>query len=77
VLAVTAGTGLRFGELSALWVTDVDLDRGAVRVNKAWKRNGEDDATDTPGWLTRQVRAKHAFIGRSALSTREGISLAM
>ncbi|HEX3198853.1 MAG TPA: hypothetical protein VHR39_15000 [Propionibacteriaceae bacterium] len=34
VLAVTAGTGLRFGEISALWVEDVDLDRGTVRVNK-------------------------------------------
>ena len=34
VLAVTAGTGLRFGEISALWVGDVDLDRGTVRVNK-------------------------------------------
>jgi integrase len=30
VLAVTAGTGLRFGEISALWVEDVDLDRGTV-----------------------------------------------
>ena len=47
-MAVTAGTGLRFGEISALWVGDVDLDRGTVRVNKAWKRNGEDDATETP-----------------------------
>jgi integrase len=36
VLAVAARTGLRFGELSALWVTDFDLDRGTVRVNKAW-----------------------------------------
>jgi integrase len=61
VLAVTAGTGLRFGELSAWWVTDVDVDRGTVRVNKAWKRNGEDDATETPGWLSRQLRAKHAM----------------
>jgi integrase len=59
VLAVTAGTGLRFGEISALWVGDIDLDRGTVRVNKAWKRNGEDDATETPGWLSRQLRAKH------------------
>jgi integrase len=47
VLAVTAGTGLRFGEISALWVGDVDLDRGTVRVNKAWKRNGEDGRTIT------------------------------
>jgi hypothetical protein len=44
-----------------LWVGDVDLDRGTVRVNKAWKRNGEDDATDTPGWLSRQLRAKHTM----------------
>lgn len=61
VLAVAAGTGLRFGEISALWVGDVDLDRGTVRVNKAWKRNGEDDATDTPGWLFRQLRVKHTM----------------
>jgi hypothetical protein len=61
VLAVTAATGLRFGEISALWVGDVDLDRGTVRVNKAWKRNAEDDATETPGWLSRQLRAKHTM----------------
>jgi integrase len=61
VLAVTAGTGLRFGEISALWIGDVDLDRGTIRINKAWKRNGEDDATDTPGWLARQLRPKHAM----------------
>jgi integrase len=61
VLAVTAGTGLRFCEISALRVGDVDLDRGTVRVNKAWKRNGEDDATEIPGWLSRQLRAKHTM----------------
>jgi integrase len=61
VLAVTAGTGLRFGEISALWVGDVDLDRGTVRVNKAWKRNGENDATEAPRWLSRQLRAKHTM----------------
>ena len=61
VLAVTAGTGLRFGEISALWIGDVDLDRGTIRINKAWKRNGEDDATDTPGWLARQLQPKHAM----------------
>ena len=60
-MAATAGTGLRFGEISALWVGDVDRDRGAVRVNKAWKRNGEDDATEIPGWLSRQLRAKHTM----------------
>jgi integrase len=38
MLAVTAGTGLRFGEISALWVGDVDLDRGTIRAvnTRAW-----------------------------------------
>jgi integrase len=58
-LSVTVGTGLRFGEVSALWVGDVDLDHRTIRINKAWKRNGEDDATDTPGWLAKQLKAKH------------------
>lgn len=60
LLSVTVGTGLRFGEVSALWVTDVDLDHRTIRINKAWKRNGE-DATDTPGWLAKQVRPKHTM----------------
>ena len=61
LLAVTVGTGLRFGEISALWVGDVDLDHRTIRINKAWKRNGEDDATDTPGWLARQLEPKHTM----------------
>ncbi|MBA2774968.1 MAG: hypothetical protein H0U36_13120 [Nocardioidaceae bacterium] len=36
--AVTIGAGLRFGEVSALWVIDVDLDHRTIRINKAWKR---------------------------------------
>ncbi len=59
LIRVSVGTGLRFGEVSALWVGDVDLDRRTIRVNKAWKRNGEDDQTETPGWLARQLRPKH------------------
>ncbi|GAA4124237.1 hypothetical protein GCM10022215_31770 [Nocardioides fonticola] len=59
LLTLTVGTGLRFGEVSALWVGDVDLERRTVRVNKAWKRNGEDDETETPGWLDRQLGPKH------------------
>ncbi|GAB7003712.1 hypothetical protein JCM18899A_11830 [Nocardioides sp. AN3] len=61
LISVTLGTGLRFGEVSALWVSDVDLERGTVRVNKAWKRNGEDDSTEIPGWLARQLKAKHTM----------------
>ena len=30
-------------------------------MNKAWKRNGEDDATEIPGSLFRQLRAKHTM----------------
>ena len=52
LLTVTVGTGLRFGEISALWVGDVDLDRRTIRVSKAWKRNGEDGQTERRrgGW---------------------------
>ncbi len=52
---------MRFGEVSALWVGNVDLDHRTIRVNKAWKRNGENDTTDTPGWLAKQLRPKHAM----------------
>ncbi|MFN2321226.1 MAG: tyrosine-type recombinase/integrase, partial [Dermatophilaceae bacterium] len=41
LLTFAVGTGLRFGEVTALWCSDVDLTRGTVRVNKAWKRDGE------------------------------------
>ncbi|CUR54633.1 hypothetical protein NOCA2200023 [metagenome] len=61
LVTMTVGTGLRFGEVSALWVGDVDLDHRTIRVSKAWKRNGEDDETDTPGWLARQLGPKHTM----------------
>ena len=63
LLRVAVGTGLRFGELTALWVSDVDLAHRTVRVNKAWKRDGEDDEQDTPTWLRRSLSAKHAMRG--------------
>lgn len=59
LLTFTVGTGLRFGEVTALWCSDIGLDRASVRVNKAWKRDGEDGATETPGWLKSQIRDKH------------------
>ncbi|MDQ4109553.1 MAG: site-specific integrase [Actinomycetota bacterium] len=61
LLRVTAGTGLRFSELGALWVGDVDLAGRTIRVSKAWKRNGEDGATDVPSWLKKKLRAKHTM----------------
>ncbi|MFO6453364.1 MULTISPECIES: tyrosine-type recombinase/integrase [unclassified Aeromicrobium] len=63
LLTLTVGTGLRFGEVTALWCSDIDLEHGTVRVNKAWKRDGEDGETETPGWLKKLVRPKHAMRG--------------
>lgn len=59
MLTVTVGTGMRFGEVTALWVSDVDLRHRTVRINKAWKRDGEDNEQDTPSWLKRALGRKH------------------
>lgn len=61
LIAFTVSTGLRFGEVTALWCGDVDLVHGTVRVNKAWKRDGEDGETEVPGWLQKQVGPKHVM----------------
>ena len=59
LIRVTAGTGLRFGEITALWVSDIDLRNRTIRVNKAWKRVGENGETEIPSWLKKQLRDKH------------------
>ena len=61
LITVAVGTGLRFGEITALWVSDVDLTRRTIRVSKAWKREGEAGAHDTPTWLSKSLTAKHAM----------------
>jgi len=48
LLTLTVCTGLQFGEVTALWCRDIDLEHGTVRVNKAWTRDGEDGETETP-----------------------------
>ena len=63
LLRVAVGTGLRFGELTALWVSDVDLAHRSLRVNKAWKRDGENDEQETPARLRKSLGAKHAMRG--------------
>jgi integrase len=63
LLRLAVGTGLRFGELTALWVSDVDLAHRTIRVNKAWKRDGEDDQQETPAWVRKSLRAKHVMRG--------------
>ncbi|MGY0390572.1 tyrosine-type recombinase/integrase [Nocardioides sp. WG-D5] len=61
LMRVTAGTGLRFGEVTALWVSDIDLRNRTLRVNKAWKRVGENGETEVPSWLKKQIRDKHTM----------------
>ena len=63
MLTVSVGTGMRFGEVTALWVSDVDLRHRTIRINKAWKRDGEDNAQDTPSWLKKSLQAKHGMRG--------------
>ncbi len=63
MLTVAVGTGMRFGEVTALWVSDVDLRHRSIRVNKAWKRDGEDGEQEIPAWLRKALRAKHAMRG--------------
>jgi len=63
LLAVAVGTGLRFGEVTALWVSDVDLVHRTIRINKAWKRDGENDVQETPSWLRKSLQAKHQMRG--------------
>lgn len=63
LLRVTAGTGMRYGEVTALWVSDIDLRHKTIRINKAWKRDGEDGEQDIPAWLKKQLRDKHTMRG--------------
>jgi integrase len=44
-------------------VSDVDLRHRTIRINKAWKRNGEDGEKDIPGWLNKQLQDKHTMRG--------------
>jgi integrase len=42
MVEVAVGTGLRFGELTALMPMDVDLTKRTLRVRRAWKKEGDD-----------------------------------
>lgn len=63
LLRVAVGTGMRYGEVTALWVSDIDLRHKAIRINKAWKRDGEDGEQDVPAWLKKRLRRKHNMRG--------------
>lgn len=40
MVEVLFSTGMRFGELTALQVGDVDLDAGTIGISRAWKKGG-------------------------------------
>lgn len=63
LLRVMVGTGLRFGEITALWVEDIDLVTRTLIVRKAWNRQGEDGDTQIPKLLTKRISAKHEMRG--------------
>lgn len=59
LVAVTVLTGLRMGEVLALWAEDVDLDRAKLTVRKAWKRKGKDGEEAVPAQLSKRLKPKH------------------
>jgi len=63
MLRVMVGTGLRFGEITALWSEDIDLDKRTLSVRKSWNRQGEDGETQIPKWLAKRITAKHEMRG--------------
>src|SRR5664279_4939807 len=63
LLRVMVGTGLRFGEVTALWVEDIGLTKRTLSVRKAWNRQGEDGQTQIPQWLTKRISDKHEMRG--------------
>jgi integrase len=63
LLRVMVGTGLRFGEITALWVEDIDLTKRTLSVREAWNRQGEDGQTQIPKWLTKRISPKHEMRG--------------
>jgi len=61
LITVAVGTGLRFGEITALWVDDIDLAHSVLHVNKAWKDDGADGEQEIPPWLRKRLAPKHTM----------------
>jgi integrase len=62
-LTLLALTGARFGEATALWTSDVNLDKRTITINKSWKPEGEDHEQEIPPWLKKLLKAKHRMRG--------------
>lgn len=63
MVRVLAGTGLRWSELTALWVEDFDPGERQLHVRKAWKAAGDDGAIEMPGWIRARLQDKHQLRG--------------
>ncbi|MFK5691260.1 tyrosine-type recombinase/integrase [Ornithinimicrobium sp. LYQ92] len=57
LVTVLAETGMRWGEATALTISDLDFDRRTVRIRQAWKRSGkaQPDLGVTKGRQSRTV----------------------
>jgi integrase len=60
---VAAMTGMRYGELTALMVQDINFDTNEIVVEKAWKRSGENGDTDVPQFIEDILKPKHYMRG--------------
>jgi integrase len=61
LLQTIGSTGMRWGEVTAMWVGDVDLDAALLTVSKGWKGEGEDGEQDVPDWLRELLKPKHTM----------------
>jgi integrase len=61
LITVAVGTGLRFGEITALWVDGIDLAHSVLHVNKAWSDDGRDGEQEIPPWLRKRLAPKHTM----------------
>ena len=55
LILVLAGTGMRWGEVTALRHSDFDLDAGTVRVSRAWKSSAD------RGWYVGAPKTKRSL----------------
>jgi integrase len=58
LVTVAVATGLRWGELTALFKNDIDFETGLLTVRRAWKRQDPDNPVEK-----KHTKAKHKMNG--------------